>query len=169
MVCAICIVTVRVVNDKRCFGNAAMAAERESGGGGWCKELRARDGACVWATSVTRTCERWEMRADERRAYVRVTGRAGARRGKPQRMSRRCPTRRFEICSQYTSSSFCCGPSNCCTEPPHPKLDLHDTFSLTQFPSPTTEACIQKRGFVCARCQLGWGRWKRWREGRGNR
>jgi hypothetical protein len=61
------IVTVRVVNDKRCFGNAAMAAERESGGGGWCKELRARDGACVRA----------EMRADERRAYVRVTGRAG--------------------------------------------------------------------------------------------
>jgi hypothetical protein len=54
--------------------------------GRWCKELRARDG---------------EMHADKRRAYVRATGRAGGRRGKPQRMSRRCPTRRFEICSQY--------------------------------------------------------------------
>jgi hypothetical protein len=77
MVCAICIVTVRVVNNKRCFSNAAMAAERESCGRGWCKELRARDGACVRVTGVTRDCERWEMRADERRAYVRATGRTG--------------------------------------------------------------------------------------------
>jgi hypothetical protein len=38
MVCAICIVTVRVENDKRCFSNAAMAAGRESCGRGWCKE-----------------------------------------------------------------------------------------------------------------------------------
>jgi hypothetical protein len=102
IVCAICIVTVRVVDDKKCFGNAVMAAERESCGRGWCKELRARDGACVRVTGVTRDCERWEMRADKRRAYVRMSdGRTCGRRGKPQRMSRRCLTRRFEICSQY--------------------------------------------------------------------
>jgi hypothetical protein len=58
MVCAIRIVTVRVVNNKRCFSNAAIAAKRESCGRGWCKELRARDGACVQVTGVTRDCER---------------------------------------------------------------------------------------------------------------
>jgi hypothetical protein len=73
IVCAICIVTVRVVNNKTCFSNAAIAAERESCSRGYCKELRARDEACVRVTGVTRDCERWEMRADKRRAYVRMS------------------------------------------------------------------------------------------------
>jgi hypothetical protein len=37
------------------------------------------------------------------------------------------------------------------TRSPYPKLDLHETSFLNQFPFPTTEACVQKRGFVCAR------------------